>query len=144
MSGGDVAAVAALEARFFSSWSRQQVASELQRDTGIAFVAMSADGNVMAWCCGMLVGGDAELLKIAVHPDVQKQGVGWALLGAFCRFCEKKEIEQVFLEVRAENYPALQLYKKHGFFESGKRRNYYKDPVDDAVICVCRFPRDTV
>ncbi len=142
MNGGDVTAVTAIEENVFSSWNEQQVASELQRKFGVALVAVVSGGAVQAWCCGMQAGSDAELLKITVHPEMQRLGIGLALLQEFCLFFEKKKTEQIFLEVRSRNYSALQLYKKQGFLETGRRKNYYSDPVDDAVVCVCRLAKD--
>jgi ribosomal-protein-alanine N-acetyltransferase len=138
MNGGDVAPVAAIESSSFSPWSREQVAAELQRKTGLAFVAVAAAGELQGWCCGLRAGADAELLKITVNPAKRRQGIAEALLLELCFQFKLHETVQIFLEVRSQNLPALRLYAKLGFLETGRRRNYYKEPADDAVILVCR------
>ena len=76
--------------------------------------------------------GDLEILNLAVDPDHRRQGVAGILV--------RKLLQQIdgplFLEVRAGNRPALSLYKKLGFAQAGRRRSYYRNPVEDAVIMV--------
>jgi ribosomal-protein-alanine N-acetyltransferase len=139
MDVGDVAAVAAIEATTFSSWSREQIVSELKRKTGCSLVAVASTGAVEAWCCGFQTGIDTELLKITVSPLMQRSGLGGALLQKLCTIFTQQGAEQIFLEVRSQNRPALNLYIKSGFLETGRRKNYYKEPADDAVILVCRL-----
>ena len=134
-----MSAVTAIEATTFSSWSREQIVSELKRKNGCSLAAVASNGKVEAWCCGFQTGIDAELLKITVSPLVQRLGLGKALLQKLCTFFAQQEAEQIFLEVRSENRPALNLYLKSGFLETGRRKNYYKEPADDAVILVCRL-----
>ena len=136
---GDVAAVAAIEASTFSSWSRKQIVSEIQRNTGRSLVAVTSNGEVEAWCCGFQTGIDAELLKITVSPLKQRLGIGEVLLQELCTFFTKQGAEQMFLEVRSLNSPALNLYAKLGFQETGRRKQYYKEPADDAIIFVRRL-----
>jgi len=142
MNGGDVATVLAIEERSLSAWNRQQISSELQRRCGIALVAVAPDGEVRAWCCGLQTDIDAELLKITVGPEVRRSGIGRALLQEFCSIAKRQGAEQIFLEVRSQNHPALRLYEQHGFLKTGRRKDYYKEPVDDAVMYVLRLNDD--
>ena len=139
MNGGDVAQVAAIEASSLSPWSREQIAAELKRKTGLSLVAVASAGELQAWCCGLHAGDDAELLKITVNPARRRQGIAEALLLEFCFQFTRHDTEQIFLEVRSQNLPALRLYGKLGFQETGRRNNYYKEPTDDALILVCRL-----
>jgi len=136
---GDVVAVTDIEVGGLSPWSREQVASELHRKTGIALVAVAVNGDVEAWCCGLQAGVEAELLKITVKPSKRRLGHGEALLQKLATRFLEQGAEQIFLEVRSGNIPALQLYAKQGFQQSGRRKNYYKEPVDDALIFVRRL-----
>lgn len=136
MQGGDVAAIVALEATSPSAWSLQQIETELQRTSGIALVAVSEKGEILGWCCGFVVAEDGELLKIAVHPARRRKGVAAQLLNDLSRQMVAQGTAQIFLEVRSHNHAALPLYAASGFLETGRRRRYYKDPVDDAVILV--------
>ena len=74
--------------------------------------------------------GDLEILNLAVDPDHRRQGVA----GILARKLLQRIAGPLFLEVRAGNRPALSLYKKLGFTETGQRRSYYRNPVEDAVI----------
>ena len=142
MNGGDIAAVAAIEETAVSPWNKRQIADEIQRSHGLSLVAVSADDDVHAWCCGLQMADDAELLKITVNPEKQRTGLGNSLLHDFCVFYENKGMSQIFLEVRSQNFAALALYEKQGFQAIGRRKNYYTKPVDDAIVYVRRLNND--
>jgi [ribosomal protein S18]-alanine N-acetyltransferase len=141
---GDTAAVVTLEASSVSSWCVGQIKSELERKTGRALVACSSFGEVQGWCCGFLAGPDAELLKIAVSPQWRRQGIAGALLQELCFQFGARNGEQIFLEVRSQNIPALQFYKKLGWVKVGSRKNYYSNPVDDALVLVSKLPMNEI
>ena len=135
MTTADVAAVAGMEQQFPSPWTTAQIKVELDRDTGISLVAETdKDESVVGWCCGLLLAPEAELLKIAVLPDCQRTGTATSLLHRFLEIAAAEGAEQIFLEVRASNVPALQLYRRFGWQEQGKRKHYYTNPADDAVV----------
>ncbi len=140
MQGADVAAVAAIEATSPSAWKVQQVEAELQRDSGLVLVAASEDMKIVGWCCGLVAAEDGELLKIAVHPEHRLKGIAGQLLDALCQQMLAQDVAQIFLEVRSHNRGALQLYAGRDFQETGRRRRYFTDPVDDAVILRCALP----
>ncbi len=142
MNVGDVDGVAAIEAGSLSPWNREQILSELKREAGLALVAVTSDGVVQGWCCGFFAGSEAELLKVSVSFPWQRQGIGTTLLGKLCYLLATCGAEQLFLEVRSRNVPARELYTKQGFQETGIRRNYYKEPGDDAVIWVKRLNKE--
>ncbi|MEA3466965.1 MAG: ribosomal protein S18-alanine N-acetyltransferase [Thermodesulfobacteriota bacterium] len=142
MNVGDVAAVAAIEAGCFSPWNKEQITAELERLAGLALVAVTSAGVVQGWCCGLLAGVDADLLKVAVSISRQRQGIATDLLKELCCRLAVRGGEQIFLEVRSQNIPALKLYAKLGWHETGRRKNYYKEPADDAVILVCRLNKE--
>ncbi len=136
---GDIATVADIEASTPSPWSNTQVQSELRRKNGVSLVAVASDKIVVAWCCGVQTGVDAELLKITVHPSMQRCGIAEMLLEDLCTIFSKQQVEQIFLEVRSQNHAALQLYDKLDWHKTGKRKNYYKEPADDALLFVRRL-----
>ena len=82
------------------------------------------------------VGDDGELLKIAVDKASRGSGVGSLLMSAVLGHAAEKKYTSVFLEVRKGNTDALRLYKKHGFKEVRIRKDYYTDPIEDALIMV--------
>jgi [ribosomal protein S18]-alanine N-acetyltransferase len=82
------------------------------------------------------VDNDAELRNLAVDPDWQRQGIARGLLIEGFNLLQTKGVTKVFLEVRASNQPALALYRSTGFKDLSTRRNYYRNPDDDAIVMV--------
>lgn len=110
--------MAAIYARAFPegrAWSAEELAG-LTRAPG--FVVTSTDG----FAIGREVAGEAELITIAVDPAAQGQGQGRALLAAFEA---ASEAQDYFLEVAADNGPAIALYSRLGWQETGRRKGYY-------------------
>lgn len=87
---------------------------------------------------GMLLGrvtvDEAEVLTVAVAPDARRQGVAKALLEAAFVETRLRGGNTVFLEVATGNSPALELYRRLGFVEVGRRRRYYPDSSDALVL----------
>ncbi|HEY9860778.1 MAG TPA: ribosomal protein S18-alanine N-acetyltransferase [Candidatus Obscuribacterales bacterium] len=84
--------------------------------------------------CFWAIVDEAHITIVAVHPDFQGQGLGQALLYALLQKAQQRGLERATLEVRASNQPALLLYEKFGFREAGRRRRYYEDTGEDALI----------
>ncbi|MBW4486530.1 MAG: ribosomal protein S18-alanine N-acetyltransferase [Trichocoleus desertorum ATA4-8-CV12] len=84
--------------------------------------------------CFWAIVDEAHITILAVHPDFQGQGLGQALLYALLQKAQQRGLERATLEVRASNQPALLLYEKFGFREAGRRRRYYEDTGEDALI----------
>jgi len=82
------------------------------------------------------IGGDGELLQIAVDRIARRCGVADLLMTAALRYADDAGLDQVFLEVRGSNDAAISLYKKHGFKFVRLRKGYYRDPTEDAVVMV--------
>lgn len=81
-----------------------------------------------------IIAPEAEVENICVAPACRRSGVGEALMEEMLRFAAERDAERIFLEVRAHNEPAKALYRKRGFVESYRRRNYYQGPTEDAII----------
>ncbi|NES93766.1 MAG: ribosomal protein S18-alanine N-acetyltransferase [Desertifilum sp. SIO1I2] len=77
---------------------------------------------------------EAHITIVAVHPDYRAQGLGQALLFSLLKVARDCALERATLEVRASNQAAVRLYEKFGFAVAGRRRRYYKDPEEDALI----------
>jgi ribosomal-protein-alanine N-acetyltransferase len=91
-------------------------------------------GVIVGFVVASLVAGEAELESIAVAADAQRRGSARHLLSHLIAALKELHVNSVNLEVRASNDPALRLYRKHGFKETGRRPGYYADPVEDAVL----------
>ena len=79
-----------------------------------------------------------DLANIAVDPEYRRWGLGSKLLAYTVQKATENGVNELFLEVRASNVPAIGLYEKSGFVNIGTRRNYYKHPKEDAVIMVLK------
>lgn len=130
----DVAEVAAIEAKSPSPWSRRSLEQELEIKSGIALTAHTRDGRIVGWCAGRKIWPEAELLKITVHDLYRQQGVAALLLHYLCKELEHEQFISLYLEVRTQNMAAIQLYKRFGFYQTGRRPGYYTDPPDSAVL----------
>ena len=77
---------------------------------------------------------EAHITILAIHPRFQGQGLGQALLWALLTKAHYRQLERATLEVRDSNLAAVSLYNKFGFKEAGRRKRYYKDTGEDALV----------
>lgn len=134
MNQDHIAAIARLEAICFSDpWSEGSVASELSNPLSRWIVAM--DGKTLVGYVGsQTVLGESDMMNIAVAPDARRRGIAQGLVEALIQVLKELDSHCLSLEVRASNEPAKALYGKLGFREIGRRRNYYRNPKEDALI----------
>ena len=119
------AALARLHAEAFTTprpWSEVEFASLLS-GTGSFLVA-----EPQGFALGRAIAGEAELLTIAVADQARRGGIGRRLLTAFLKEAAERGSATVFLEVAADNAPAIALYRAAGFAQTGRRRGYYAGP----------------
>ena len=132
----DAGQIAELEGMIFSdAWSETDITSYICSDLGMCFVATDESG-VIGYIIGRKIPPEGEIYRIAVHPERRQRGIGYRLLSYGMKTEAGQGVETVFLEVRSKNAPAIALYSAYGFTECGKRKNYYQNPSDDAVIMV--------
>lgn len=133
MNESHVAAVAALEKLCFSEpWSENSIASELKNPLSLWLVAVE-DGDLIGYIGSQSVMGESDMMNVAVHPDHRRKGLGEKLVIALCDALSG-ENTSLTLEVRSSNAPAISLYEKLGFVQVGLRKNYYRNPKEDALI----------
>ena len=131
----DLASVASIELAAFSDpWSLRSFREAL--DSGSVYFACARrdDGGVAGYVVAWFVADQGEIANIAVAPDQRGRGVGRALLDAALGEAGARGISAVFLEVRDSNQRARELYASRGFEEVGRRRRYYRRPVEDAIV----------
>jgi [ribosomal protein S18]-alanine N-acetyltransferase len=119
-------ALATLHARAFRTpppWTAAAFAGILADP--LAFLLVEGDAGFLL---GRAVAGEAELLTIAVAPDARRRGLGRKLVTRFLYQARLRGATSAFLEVSAENAPAIALYESAGFTRSGLRRGYYHTP----------------
>ena len=134
MQARHVSQIAALEKLCFSDpWSEKSIASELTNDLACWLVALEGE-TVAGYVGSQTVLGETDMMNIAVHPDHRRQGTAEALVSALVEMLRKQGSHCLTLEVRDSNEPARNLYRKLGFVQVGRRRNYYFSPREDALI----------
>jgi [ribosomal protein S18]-alanine N-acetyltransferase len=99
----------------------------------VAFVAEQG-GEVLGFVVGREIAGEWELENVAVVDSAKRKGVGQALVLRLIGTAQFSAATRMFLEVRASNQPAQSLYNALGFAEIGRRKNYYSDPKEDALL----------
>ena len=141
MDRSHIEQIAALERECFSTpWSEAMLTEVLFDSQASFIVAESEEGGVLGYAGLQVVLDEGYIDNIAVEPNARRHGVADELLDVFCRFGEAN-LAFLTLEVRASNAPAIALYRKHGFEEAGRRKNYYTKPTEDAVIMTRYFKR---
>ena len=131
--------LAALERACFSHpWSEAMLAEELYNDNASLVASEGEDGTVLGYGMVRAVLDEGCLERIAVVPAYRRQGVAEELLSAFLRFGQA-HLAFLTLEVREGNAPAIALYEKLGFREVGRRKNYYPESKEDAVLMTVEF-----
>ena len=135
MTEKHVAQVAELEKICFGSaaWSEKSIASELENALSLWIVAVE-DEQVLGYVGSQTVIDETDMMNIAVHPDYRRQGVARKLVAQLVEELKLRQSRCLTLEVRASNEPAKKLYKMLDFEEIGIRKNYYRNPKEDALI----------
>ncbi len=130
----DVPKIFTLEASSFADpWSERDIFATVCSEGGICFVAAEEE-EVIGYVFGRLIAPEAEIYRIAVKEDKRKRGVGYRLLSYMMKTERGHGLETAFLEVRESNKAARNLYSAFGFQEIGIRKNYYQNPIENAVI----------
>ncbi len=136
MTPADLDQVMEIEPVAFGShhWSRQSFVNELSNPSGFYFTATDAQGQICGYSGFWLIGEEAHITTLAVHPDLRRQHIGERLLINDITQAESVGANWLTLEVRVSNESAQQLYYKYGFKSLGMRRRYYQDNDEDALV----------
>lgn len=130
----DAAVLAAIEAAVFpDAWSVEAFRESLRSPHTRVTVA-DVGGDLVGYAVLFVAADEAELANIAVVPEARGRGLGRRLLDAALDEAAAAGAHAVYLEVRASNTPAQQLYASAGFTRIGERRGYYRDPDEDAWV----------
>ena len=129
-----VAQVAELEKICFTTpWSEKSIASELKNIYALWLVAED-QGTVVAYIGSQLSHPEADVMNVAVSPERRREGIAEVLVDALVMELKRLGCSSLTLEVGASNDPAVGLYQKTGFHQVGRRKNYYHNPKEDALI----------
>ena len=129
--------IAIEEATFYNPTTREWYEREMQRpEVCFIYVLRTPDVPVAAFCAFWLVADQAHINNLAVRPELRGRGLGIKLLEAMIAEAQRLGATSLTLEVRASNLAARALYAKAGFAQEAVRKNYYTNPVEDALILV--------
>jgi [ribosomal protein S18]-alanine N-acetyltransferase len=140
----DVPAILAIEqqAPGAAHWTAEQYKKLV--GSGVVLVAQEAAeeaGRLCGFVCAKAVAGEWEIENVVVAAAFLRRGIANELVCELIQRAENEASSAILLEVRESNLPARRLYEKHGFREVGRRRVYYRDPVEDAILYALRFDR---
>ncbi len=118
---------------FNDPWSENSIASELNNKLSLWYVAVEEE-QVVGYVGSQTVLGETDMMNIAVHPDYRKHGIATELIETLIQGLIERNSHSLMLEVRDSNEAAKTLYQKLGFDEVGVRKNYYRNPRENALI----------
>ncbi|HEY6273728.1 MAG TPA: ribosomal protein S18-alanine N-acetyltransferase [Terriglobales bacterium] len=124
-----------------AQWKLEQYESLTSLDSDREFLVVVENSQVCGFIVGREVALEWEIENIAVSGNARRRGLGSRLLGEFLDRMRAGSSTSVFLEVRESNLAARKLYEKWGFVETGRRKSYYHDPSEDALLLRLSFPQ---
>lgn len=133
-TAADVPAVAAIERAAFSDpWSPSSFAT-LLGNPAVEFAVAERGGAVLGYTVLWVAADEAELANVAVSAAARGRGVGALLVDNALAAAARRGAATVYLEVRESNVAARRLYASRHFADVGRRRGYYRNPVEDALV----------
>lgn len=134
MTMEDGAAVAEMEHQLFvDAWSEKSVLETLEQTNSICLIVEKA-GRMAGYLLAYKAADEAEIARIGVAKELQKQGAARALLTELESVCRSEAIAKILLDVRSGNHVARILYEKAGYKEDGIRQRFYENPREDAIL----------
>jgi ribosomal-protein-alanine N-acetyltransferase len=121
------------EAPEAAHWPEESYRESLSLPGMVALVS-ERDGRVKGFLIGRQVADEAEILNLAVEPLGRRRGEGGGLLKAAMHEFRARGASRVFLEVRLSNATGIAFYERRGFFKTGGRAGYYRDPEEAAIV----------
>jgi len=131
----DVPAVVELDQISFSlPWPERSFRFELTDNPASRCWVAEVDGRVVGMLVAWLFVDETHIATIATHPVYRRQGIARKLLAYTLQSAMREGAQSSFLEVRESNVPAQAMYRKFGYEEVGRRKRYYKDNDEDAIL----------
>ena len=135
MLQADLADVLVIERASFSMpWSRGAFLYEIEQNQVARCWVGREGGRIVGYICLWDVADELHVTNVAVHPDARRRGVARALLESVFAHARAAGSRMVLLEVRPSNTEAIALYDSFGFHVVGRRRGYYYDTGEDALV----------
>ena len=134
MQPSDLTQVCEIERENFSlPWSEKSFADSMERNDTVFLVAL-ADDEVAGYIGCYCIAGEGEITNVAVKSSCRRNGIGGMLLEKLYEEGALLDTQEFFLEVRESNEAAIALYSRQGFVKEGIRKNFYEQPVENALI----------
>jgi [ribosomal protein S18]-alanine N-acetyltransferase len=124
---------------FKTPWSRAAFRYEIVQNRVARCVVVRSEGRLAGYLCLWEIGHEIHITNLAVHPHRRGQGLARALLQATLEDGRARGVTLAFLEVRPSNVEALGLYESLGFTVIGRRKGYYFDTGEDALVMETRL-----
>jgi ribosomal-protein-alanine N-acetyltransferase len=135
MRNSDIPAVQAIEREIFlSPWPRNAYASELSQNRQAHYFVLRDGSGIIGYGGLWKISDEAHITTIGVRAQSQRQGFGTGMFAALIQRSYDLGARWITLEVRASNASAIRLYERFGFKAIGRRRGYYTDNGEDAVV----------
>jgi len=125
---------------FSDPWSREMFRSELEVGAGTYARIAEREKTLVGYLIAVLIVDEAHLGNLAVHPRERRSGVGQRLLDDLLETARARGIVRVTLEVRESNQIARKFYYGNKFIDVAIRKNYYRNPVEDAIVMLRSLP----
>ena len=124
---------------FPTPWSESSFRYELLENPYASLFVARAGPMVLAFACLWIIDQEVKINNIAVHPSYRGRGVATRFLKFLIEHAATQGCREITLEVRPSNQAALSLYRKAGFVPIGRRKQYYTDTHEDAIVMWLRI-----
>jgi ribosomal-protein-alanine N-acetyltransferase len=139
MRDADLPRVMEIEARCFSTPWKEPTFKGLMRRSDTDLYVAEIEGRIVGYTACWTVIDQSELGNVAVAPEARGMGIGGALVDIVLARVRDRGARECFLEVRESNLVAQGIYRERGFTVVGRRRSYYAQPVEDALVMRLRM-----
>ena len=134
MTANDADAVAEIELKTFSMpWKREDFFRELNKNFA-EYIVGEIDEKIVAYAGAWISFNEAEVMNVAVDENFRGLGIGKKLFAELIKICKIRGATAITLEVRPSNTAAIKIYENFGLKSVGRRKNYYDNPTEDALI----------
>ena len=127
---------------FSRPWSKRMLGEELENQCAAFLVAEDENGTVLGYAGLLVMLDEGYITNVAVFPEYRRLGVAAKIIEVYMNFAAANDLAFLTLEVRPSNEAAIALYRRFGFEEVGRRKNYYDLPKEDALILTRYFKED--
>jgi len=140
MRAGDLDEVLAIErASFTMPWSRGAFLYEIEQNRVAHCHVVREGGGIIGYLCVWEIADEVHVTNIAIHPAYRRRGIARELLTGLIADARARDLHLIVLEVRPSNHQAIALYESFNFRVTGRRRGYYYDTGEDALVMETRL-----